>query len=98
MAAQDSTKNYLNNLELKQTYKLLSELQFRRLEVNLLRDQISIKSEIIQRKDYQIQLKEKIEKNLREQLEIVKPAWYDSFYVGAGAGIVIVTTIVFLVK
>lgn len=97
LVAQDST-NILNKSELRQSYKLFTELQFRRIQTSKQGEQINIQREIIKRKDIQIELKEQIEENLRKQIEIIEPAWYDNFNVGVGVGIIAVSAIIFLVK
>jgi len=97
LVAQDST-DVLNVGELRHSYKLFAELQFRRLQVIEQKEQIYIKDEIIKRKDIQIGLSKQIENNLRKQIELIDPSWYDNFYVGAGVGVVSIAVLIFLVK
>lgn len=96
MEQPDSTELTLS--ELKQTLGLLTELEFRRQQnvQNIAKE--NIYKNII--KDYEANqelYKQKII-NLESALGITKPAWYDSFWFGAGVTGLVFTTIILIAR
>lgn len=95
-AQQDSSK--LELFELKQISGLLIELaECRELSATAFEKEALYKDLI---KDYNEneQLYEQQIKNLEQLNESIKPAWYDTFWVGASVAGIVVATIAFLTR
>jgi hypothetical protein len=95
-AQQDSSK--LSLAELKQTAGLLTEVEFRRDEAQIVQEKINVYEGMI--KHYQ-ENESDYEQKLRNQ-ELInensKPAWYDHFWVGSTVVGIVLTTIFLFAK
>lgn len=99
MAPQDSIKTgSLQLSELKQIAKLLNEVEFRRTENKLNNQKIDRLNEIIVDQKKIIQDQEEINSNLNDQIEIIKPAFYDNFIFGAAAASIVFIASIILIK
>ena len=99
LAPQDSIKTgSLQFQELKQIAKLLSEVEFRR-KINLLNDdKIDRLNEIINSQKNIIANQEEINSNLKDQIEMIRPPFYDNFIFGAAAASIVLIGIVLFTK
>ncbi len=96
LAQQDSTKLSLS--ELKQTAGLLVELQKKREQKSAWVDKEAFYKSMV--KNYeQVEDRYKMQiDNLKLNIEAVKPAWYDHFWIGSALTAIIISSIFFLAK
>lgn len=97
LAQQDSTK-ILSLTELKQTAQLLTELEKKRSQMELMQYRLELSEVVINNLKLNEQLYEAKIENLETYAEEVKTAWYDRFWIGSLLTGVAVTTIYFLAR
>jgi len=73
-------------------FETLKEIHTKDLE------KIEVQERIIGDKDFIIRSKDTIIELIKKRLEIVTPAWYDKFYYGFAAGVLVVIASIFVVK
>ena len=95
-AQQDSTN--LDLYELKQISKLLSETEYRREKDALLSSEISAYESVVKDFMNERQLWIDKEKSYLQKIELVRPDWWNKFYIGAGSATLMLTIIYYLVK
>ena len=98
-APQDSIKTRpLQLQELKAVASLLNEVEYRREKDQLNDQKIERLNSIVEKQNGIIGNEKEIIKNLNDQIEQTKPAFYDNFIFGASAASIAFVVLILLTK
>ena len=91
----EQVKNFAT-LELQNISKLLTELLYWRDAEDLLLDEVNHLKMALYSSENTVVNRDKVIANLKTEIEIIDPPWYDHFWVGAGVtGIILTALFVF---
>lgn len=93
-AQQDSTNLELK--ELKQVSQLLVEVEYRREQSRIAIEKENLYRDLIADYSKNEELYEQKLENKDAEIEAVKPAWYDTFWIGSAVTGIIISTVYFL--